>query len=244
MSRTYRDEAIVLRTHKLGEADRIITLLTHHHGMKRVVAKGVRRTSSKFGARLEPFTVVDAQIHVGRSLDVLNQVETIRQYGMLIAQDYDKYTRASVLVETAERLSEDDPSPQMYLLLLGALHSLATGRYATDLVMNSFLLRAMALSGWAPSFWDCALCGVPGPNQFFHVQSGGAVCSQCRPPGALAPSAQAMGLLGELLSGDWTAAVNSEDYARREASGLVATWVQWNMGRKIVAFSALRTQIG
>lgn len=234
----------MLRTHKLGEADRIITLLTHHHGIKRVVAKGVRRTSSKFGARLEPFTVVDAQIHVGRSLDVLNQVEAIRLYGLQIAQDYDKYTRAAVLVETAERLSEDDASPQMYLLLLGALHALATGRYPADLVMNSFLLRAMALSGWAPSFWDCALCGEAGPNPFFHVQSGGAVCAQCRPPGAAAPSPQAMLLLGELLSGDWAAAVGSEDFARREASGLVAAWVQWNVERRIVSFSALQAQIG
>ncbi|EEH63964.1 DNA repair protein RecO [Gleimia coleocanis DSM 15436] len=244
MSKTYRDEGIVLRTHKLGEADRIITLLTHHHGVKRVVAKGVRRTTSKFGSRLEPFTVVDAQIHIGRSLDVLNQVESIRQYGLQIAQDYDKYMRASVLVETAERLSEDDASPQMYLLLLGALHALATGRYPADLVMNSFLLRAMALSGWAPSFWDCALCGANGPSQYFHLQSGGAVCLECRPPGSAAPSAEAMRLLGELLSGDWEAALTSEDFARREAGSLVAAWVQWNVERRIVSFTSLKSGIG
>src|SRR5690625_5651353 len=71
----YRDEAIVLRTHKLGEADRIVTLLTRNYGQVRAVAKGVRRTSSKFGARLEPFSVIDVQLYAGRNLDVITQVD-------------------------------------------------------------------------------------------------------------------------------------------------------------------------
>lgn len=230
----------MLRTQKLGEADRIITVLTHHHGLKRVVAKGVRRISSKFGARLEPFTIIDAQIHLGRNLDVLNQVEAIRLYGMQIAADYDKFTRACVMVEATEKLSEDDASPQMYLLLLGALHALSTGRYPADLVMNSLLLRAMALSGWAPSFWDCALCESPGPHAHFNVQSGGAVCANCRPPGSTAPATQTMLLLGDLLSGDWTSAVQSEDFTRREAAGIVAAWVQWNLERRIISYTSLQ----
>ena len=68
----YRDEAVVLRTHKLGEADRIVTLLTRRHGKVRAVAKGVRRTGSKFGARLEPFMVADLQLYEGRTLDVVH----------------------------------------------------------------------------------------------------------------------------------------------------------------------------
>src|SRR5580765_3608519 len=64
----YRDEGVVLRTHKLGEADRIITLLTRHHGRVRAVAKGVRRTSSRIGGRLEPFMLADVQLHEGRSM--------------------------------------------------------------------------------------------------------------------------------------------------------------------------------
>ena len=85
---TFRDEAVVLRTHKLGEADRIITLLTRHHGRVRAVAKGVRRTSSRFGSRLEPFMVVDVQLWEGRSLDIVNQVVTLSPYGGPIAEDY------------------------------------------------------------------------------------------------------------------------------------------------------------
>ena len=74
----YRDEGVVLRTQKLGEADRIITLLTRRHGKVRAVAKGVRRTKSKFGARLEPFSHVDLQLYTGRNLDIVTQAESIR----------------------------------------------------------------------------------------------------------------------------------------------------------------------
>ena len=73
----YRDEAVVLRTHTLGEADRIITLLTKEHGRIRAVAKGIRRTKSRFGARLEPFMVVDVQCYEGRNLDTVTQAESL-----------------------------------------------------------------------------------------------------------------------------------------------------------------------
>ena len=85
---TYRDEAVVLRTHKLGEADRIITMLSRGHGKVRAVAKGVRRTSSKFGARLEPFSHVDLQVAEGRTLDVVTQVESLQAFGEPLTDDY------------------------------------------------------------------------------------------------------------------------------------------------------------
>lgn len=242
--KTYRDEAIVLRTQDLGEADRIVTALTRSNGLKRVVAKGVRRTSSKFGARLEPFTIVDAQFYKGRSLDVLTQAQTLRPYGLQIASDFELYTRANVMVETAERLSEDEAHTSMYLLLLGALHALANRRHSPDLVMNSFMLRAISMSGWAPSFWDCAVCGRPGPSFSFNVVAGGAVCEACRPPGSLAPSREAMQLLGDLLSGDWQSADAAPDFARREAAGLVAAWVQWHVERRIKSYSLINSHLG
>ena len=73
--RLYRDRAVVLRQHKLGEADRIVTLLTRDHGLVRAVAKGVRRTRSKFGSRLEPFAHIDVQLHPGRNLDIVTPAE-------------------------------------------------------------------------------------------------------------------------------------------------------------------------
>ena len=76
---TYRDEVVVLRTHKLGEADRIVTMLSRQHGKIRAVAKGVRRTGSRFGARLEPFMVADVQLYKGRSLDIVQQAANYKQ---------------------------------------------------------------------------------------------------------------------------------------------------------------------
>ena len=173
----YRDEAVVLRTHPLGEADRIITLLTKERGQIRAVAKGVRRTKSRFGARLEPFMVVDVQCYEGRNLDTVTQAESLATYGQTIARDYTVYTAATVMVETAERLTEEhEPSTQQYLLLVGALRSLGGGEHDPGLVLDAYLLRSLAVAGWAPSFYDCAKCGGPGPHSAFNIAAGGAVC--------------------------------------------------------------------
>jgi DNA repair protein RecO (recombination protein O) len=122
----YRDDGVVLRTQKLGEADRIITLLTRQNGRVRAVAKGVRRTKSRFGARLEPFTHVDVLIHPGRSLDVITQAEVIRPYGTPLAGDYPRYTAGTAMLETAERFTpmEKEPALRQFLLLIGGLRAL------------------------------------------------------------------------------------------------------------------------
>lgn len=231
----YRDEAVVLRTHKLGEADRIVTLLTWEHGQVRAVAKGVRRTTSRIGARLEPFSLVAAQLHEGRSLDLVTQVETINPYGRALAADYPLYTCATVMVETAATLTggDGDPAPQQFLLLVGALHALATRRHAPQLVLDSYLLRALAVAGWAPSFHDCAVCGTPGPHHAFNIEAGGAVCVACRPPGSAAPETETLALLGALLSGEWDEAEATPQRIRSEASGLVTAYLQWHVERQL-----------
>ena len=119
----YRDEGVVLRTQKLGEADRIVTVLTRRHGKVRAVAKGVRRTKSKFGARLEPFSHVDLQFYTGRNLDIVNQAESIRSYGNDVVDDYPSYTAGTAVLETADRLTseEKEPSLRLFLLVVGAL---------------------------------------------------------------------------------------------------------------------------
>jgi recombinational DNA repair protein (RecF pathway) len=116
----------VLRTQKLGEADRIITLLTRHNGRVRAVAKGVRRTKSRFGARLEPFTHVDVMVHHGRSLDIITQAEVVRAYGTPLAANYPKYTAGTAMLETAERFTpvEKEPAIRQFLLLIGGLRAL------------------------------------------------------------------------------------------------------------------------
>lgn len=230
----YRDEAIVLRTHKLGEADRIITMLTRTRGQVRAVAKGVRRTKSRFGSRLEPGMVVDVQCYEGRHLDTVTQAETIAPYGDTIARDYAAYTAATAMLETALQLTdEQETQTQQYLLLGGALRSLAEAAHDPVLVLDAYLLRSLAVAGWAPSFHDCARCGAVGPHRAFHVASGGAVCPACRPPGSLAPAPETFELLAALLTGDWALADASDPRHRRQGSGLVAAFLQWHIERGV-----------
>jgi DNA repair protein RecO (recombination protein O) len=228
----YRDEAIVLRTHKLGEADRIITMLTRTRGKVRAVAKGVRRTKSRFGSRLEPGMVVDVQCYEGRNLDTVTQVETLAPYGDAIARDYGSYTCSTSMLETALQLTEEhEPQTQQYLLLAGALRSLAEHSHDPGLVLDAYLLRSLAIAGWAPSFVDCARCGAAGPHRAFNVQSGGAVCPTCRAPGSTAPAPETFELLAALLSGDWETADVSDPRHRRQGNGLVAAFLQWHIER-------------
>jgi DNA repair protein RecO (recombination protein O) len=229
----YSDEAIVLRTHKLAEADRIITLLTREHGIVRAVAKGVRRTTSKFGSRLEPFTHVDLQLAIGRNLDTITQAETRAPYGDPISADYDRYTNASVMLETAERLvsEERQPSVQQYLLLVGALRAMTSGEHRSGDVLDSFLLRSLSVAGYAPSFAACATCGLEGPHRAFSPAAGGSLCPTCRVPGCASPAMETLALMGALLSGDWPVVHAADLRHRREARSLVAAFVAWHLER-------------
>jgi len=230
---TYRDEVVVLRTHKLGEADRILTLLSRRNGKIRAVAKGVRRTSSRFGARLEPFMVADVQLYQGRSLDIVQQAESLGAYGADIAVHYDRYTSANAMVETADRLNEAESTPQQYLLLVGGLRALSRGEHAARSILDSYLLRAMALSGWAPGLADCARCGAPGPHDAFVAQLGGIVCAACAPTGAARLDATTIGLLNALMAGEWDDVDAAPAGAGAAASGLIAAYAQWHLERGI-----------
>ncbi|MFC6083205.1 DNA repair protein RecO [Sphaerisporangium aureirubrum] len=226
----YRDEGVVLRTQKLGEADRIVTVLTKRTGKVRGVAKGVRRTTSRFGARLEPFTHVDLQIHVGRSLDVITQAETLRPYGEALVSDYPRYTAGVAMLETADRLTvgEKEPNLRQFLLLVGGLRTLADRGHEARLVLDAYFLRSLAVAGYAPALDSCARCDTPAIRAF-AIAAGGVVCGGCRPPGAAVPAAETIGLMIALIRGDWAAADASESRHRTECSGLVAAYLQWHL---------------
>jgi DNA repair protein RecO (recombination protein O) len=235
----YRDDGVVLRTQKLGEADRIITVLGRTTGRVRAVAKGVRRTKSRFGARLEPFTHVDLMLHPGRSLDVITQAEVIRPYGEPLTGDYPRYTAGVAMLETAERFTpvEKEPALRQLLLLIGGLRTLSEAGHDPRLVLDAFLLRSLAVAGYAPALQECARCGAPAGVEVrlpaFAVAAGGMVCASCRPPGAAAPAAGTVGLMLALLQGDWDRADHSERRHRVECSGLVAAYLQWHLEHSI-----------
>ncbi len=229
----YRDEAIVLRTQKLGEADRIITLLTREHGRIRGVAKGIRRTKSKFGARLEPGSHVDIQLYVGKTFDTVTQVEAIMNYGEALTQDYQRFTVASTILEATERFTshEHEPALQEFQLVVGAMKALAENRYEPLLILDAFLLRSLAVAGYAPSMTICSRCEKPGPHRYFSLVGGGCVCIDCRPSACATPAPQTLDLMGALLSSNWDLAQQSEGKHRREASGLIAAYLQWHLER-------------
>lgn len=255
---TYRDEGIVLRTHKLGEADRIITLFTRVHGKVRAVARGVRRTSSKFGGRLEPFSHVDLQLVEGRSLDIITQAVQLHSWADPLASDYELFTAGQVMLETADKLVpvEGEPALQQYLLLAGALRTLAAstpegdplhpanldetlpsgaGRTPT-MVLHSFLLRAQAIAGYAPTLDACARCGVLLPEadssellMWFSPMAGGLVCRRHRPPGAGRVSVSSQGLLVALLTGDWQTVAAADGRTQKDAVGMIVAYTQWHL---------------
>ena len=234
---TYRDEVVVLRTHKLGEADRIVTLLSRRHGKLRAVAKGVRRTSSRFGSRLEPFMVADVQLYQGRSLDIVQQAESLGSYGADIVAHYDRYTSAHAMVEAADRLNEAEATPQQYLLLVGGLRALSRGEHSARSILDSYLLRAMALSGWAPGLGECARCGLPGPHDAFVAQLGGMVCRDCAPVGAARIDTATISLLQSLMAGEWDQVDAAAPGTSAAASGLIAAYTQWHLERGIRSLS-------
>ena len=235
MANLYRDTGVVLRVQKLGEADRIITFLTQKHGKLRAVANGVRKTSSKFGARLEPFCHVDVQFYPGRTLDIITQVQTLDAFGVGIVKDYQRYTAACAIAETADRLSAEEGEPvlRLYMLVAGALKALSTGERDPSLLLDAFLMRAMAFAGWAPAVNECAKCGNPGPHRAFSIQAGGSCCPTCRPAGSSSPSQDTLALLSALLHGQWNVVDEIPHIARRDASGLVAAHLQWHLERQL-----------
>jgi DNA repair protein RecO (recombination protein O) len=240
---TYCDVAVVLRTHKLGEADRILTLLSRGRGKIRAVGKGVRRTSSKFGSRLEPFSHVDLQFATGRTLDIVTQAESLDAFGDRLGHDYPAYTAGQVMLETADRLvvEEGEPALQQYLLLVGALRALNLGTNdgprPAAMILDSYLLRALAVAGYAPSFSDCARCGLVGPHSGFSAASGGVVCDRCRPAGSARPAPEALALLGALLEGRWPATRDASVRVQRQASGLTAAYLTWHLDRGLRSLS-------
>jgi DNA repair protein RecO (recombination protein O) len=207
-------------------------MLTRRHGKVRAVAKGIRRTKSKFGARLEPFVHVDVQNYQGRELDIVTQAEIVDAFDAMMT-DYDRYTAGTAILEAADRLTEERESTiRLYLLLVAALRSLDQGEHSPPLILDAFLLRALSISGYEPALDTCARCGAEGPHRYF-VREAGVVCALCRPPGAVTPGQPAVTLLKALLDADWPTADASDGRTRREASGLVSAFAEYHLDRRL-----------
>ena len=143
------------------------------------------------------------------------------------------------MLETAERLVVEDKEPalQQYLLLVGALRAMCETGRAPRQVLDSFLLRSLAVAGYAPSFEACARCGLEGPHRAFSPSAGGMLCASCRVPGSASPAPETVALLGALLAGDWDVVEAQRRAAPQEATTLVAAYLAWHLERGLKSLS-------
>jgi DNA repair protein RecO (recombination protein O) len=200
----YRDEALVLRTHKLGEADRIVVLLTATQGKVRAVAKGVRKTTSRHGSRLEPISHVAVQLYRGRELDTVTQVVMVEPFAA-IRGDLDRLARAAMLVEAVDAVTLDrENDPGLYRLLLGALRTL--DQHDRPLLVAGCLFKLLMLEGVAPAVDRCVGCDATEGLVGFDLDTGGARCRACRAGTPLPP--EGFRLLSLMLGGRMGAALN------------------------------------
>lgn len=228
--RSYRDEAVVLRTYKLGEADRIVVLMTERHGKVRAVAKGVRRTSSRFGSRLEPTTHVAVQLHLGRELDVVTQAEAVDVFRR-VREGLDRFARASAMLEAVDQLTPDrEPNPALHRMLVGALRSLEADD--RPLVVAGFFLKLLALEGFRPEVDVCVECGCDDGLVALDLEAGGVLCSAHRRGTAL--SAEAVELLRAILGGRLGAALaEPASAATREVDQLATRALEHHLERRL-----------
>ncbi len=245
MKKTYRDQGIVLRTHDLGEADRIITLFTRNHGKVRAVAKGVRKTKSRYGARLEPFSYIDVQLYQGRNLDVVSQVESITPYHKAIITNYEVYAAASGILETANRLLvvEKEADLGHFVLLHGALHAIAVGAHHPELILYSYILRAMSYAGWQLAINECAVCGAESRQLALNLELGGTVCESCSPLSTSFLAPETRELLAALSVGNWEVADKSSVKARKNIGALVTAYLHWHLEQQLQSIKVINSKL-
>ena len=227
----YRDEGVVLRTYRLGEADRIIVLLTAGRGKVRAVAKGVRKTSSRFGSRLEPTTHVALQLYEGRSLDTVTQVEAIDTFAA-VRGDLDRLSRASTLLEACDQVAQEgEPNLRLLQMLVGALRALEACDSAV--LVPAFFLKLLAAEGTQPLLDACATCGAhEGLVAFDHAQ-GGTLCRSHRGGGAPVSEA-ALELCRRILGGGLGAALGEPASATTaEVDALATRALEVNLERRL-----------
>ena len=204
----YRERGVVLRTYKLGEADRIVSFVTEGHGKVRAVAKGVRKTKSRFGSRLEPTSHVQLQLYEGRGdLGIVTQTESIDSFRS-IREDLDRLGKAIVLLEAVDQMAqENQPLPELYRMLVGALRTLDDAD--SELLVPAFLLKLLALEGFSPTLDRCVVGGETTADlAFFDVDRGGAVCNDHRRGRPISP--EGLAVMRAVLGGGLTVVLEVE----------------------------------
>ena len=241
---TYREQGIVLRTHRLGETDRILHLLTQGRGKVRAVAKGVRRPGSRFGGRLEPYSHVDLLLYEGRNLDIVQQAELLASHAPVRA-DFATSTAAAVLAEVVDTVAQEgERDNRLFLLLRSGLQALAAGPRDPSVFVDAFLLRVAAAVGFHAFASRCAACRAPGPHAFLSVTRGGTLCPDCAPAGTRAVSPGTVALVDLFVSDRWSelaAVVDSPD--RRTAGSFARAFAEHHLDRRLKSYDLVPREV-
>lgn len=234
--RLYRTPAVILKRMDLGEADRIVTLFSRDEGKVRAVAKGVRRTTSRSAGHLEPFTLSDVLLAVGRELDVVSQADTLDAFRE-IRENLDLTTHAFYLTELVDLLTEErSENRAVYDILLEGLRSL---RASTDarLVLITFHLQLLEALGYRPELRECVNCRalIEPDRNHFSALLGGVVCPSCGPaePTAHAIGTSALKLLRFVQATAGQRSVNAAPHIGREAEALLRDYAEHIIERRL-----------
>jgi DNA repair protein RecO (recombination protein O) len=241
-----RTEAIVLRTYSLTESSKIAVLLAPLRGKVRAVAKGVRRTKSKFGSALEPMTHVEVQMHYkdGRDLQTLSQAVT-REAFPAVRAELSRLGVAAVMCELMEQfVQEDEESSRPFVLLLLSLKTLGGIQRNLASLLISFYLRALEVFGLVPDMSSCMLCKKAlSQHAYLDASAGGLLCSACGSgrPGKL--SAGSVKVMQRLLSAEWTMIerIRITDSAADEILKALNAYVFHHTGRELRSIKFLRS---
>jgi len=233
---TYHDRGIVLRSFDLGEADRIITFMTEGRGKVRAVAKGVRRTKSRFGGRLEATNHVELTLYEGRSLDTITQADLLEHFRP-VRENLDRLGRVMRLLEVVDAVTfEGRSDPRLYHMLLGAIRSL--GEADAPLIVPAFFWKLLAHEGMRPEVSCCASCGREDDLVAFELTEGGVLCRGCRRGTRLSP--EALALLRRILGGQLVSVLGEgPSTAGHEVEHLATTALEHLLERRLRAAGAL-----
>ncbi|MEN9938933.1 MAG: hypothetical protein RLZZ387_5512 [Chloroflexota bacterium] len=228
--RVYRTEAVIIRRSDFGEADRVLTLVTPQ-GKRRVVAKGVRKTTSRLAGHIELFTHATLLLAVGRSLDIVTQSAIIEGFEALRV-DLERIGAAYYAAELIDRLTEDeDENRRAFEILVATLRAL-DGTRSVDLVLRHYELHLLDVLGYRPQLRDCAACQelLTEETRHFSPGAGGALCARCagRDRDATRMSLPAFKLLRYLQAQPVEAAeqLTISPETRREAEQLLRSYLR------------------